>query len=43
MQTLKGLLTVAAMLTLTIAAWYVLALFLGGVVGRVAASAGWGR
>jgi hypothetical protein len=42
MQTLKGLFTLTAILTFTIAAWYVLALFVRGFLGSVASSAGWG-
>ena len=42
MQTIKGILTVAAVLTFSVAAWYMLALFVGGVLGTVAQNAGWG-
>jgi uncharacterized membrane protein len=42
MQAIKGFLTITAILTFTIAAWYVLALFVRGFLGSVARSAGWG-
>jgi len=42
MQAIKGFFTVAAILTFTIAAWYVLALFVRGFLGGVASGAGWG-
>ena len=42
MQTVKGLLTLAAVLTFSLAAWYVLALFVKGFLGSVASGAGWG-
>jgi hypothetical protein len=38
----EGFLTITAILTFTIAAWYVLALFVRGFLGSVASSAGWG-
>ena len=41
-QSIKGFLTVTAVLTFCVAAWYVLALFVRGFLGSVASSAGWG-
>lgn len=42
MQTLKGIVTIALVVTFTLSAWYVLALFVSGVLGTVARNAGWG-
>jgi len=42
MQTIKGLLTLAVVLTFSLAAWYVLALFVKRLLGSVASGGEWG-